>query len=155
MTTDRELMQQALFIISHLRREHTDDDAYTIEEALHARLDGIALSTGLHPRGKRVADDVSEDALETVEIEAPVEIEDKYVKDYLWEHHLVAIDEGDLRKLMPPRRLLAAPALMEQAGWVRKKEWQRLTDEEKDELISRWAGELVFEVEQALKEKNT
>ena len=38
MTTDRELMQQALFIISHLRREHTDDEAYAIEEALRARL---------------------------------------------------------------------------------------------------------------------
>jgi hypothetical protein len=31
-------MQQALFKISHLRREHTDDEAYAIEEALHARL---------------------------------------------------------------------------------------------------------------------
>lgn len=35
-----------------------------------------------------------------------------------------------------------------------RKEWQGLTDEEVNELISRWAGELVFEVEQALKEKN-
>lgn len=33
--------------------------------------------------------------------------------------------------------------------------WQGLTDEEETELIKRWAGELVFEVTQALKEKNT
>lgn len=35
-----------------------------------------------------------------------------------------------------------------------ERKWQGLTDEEKDELIRRWAGELVFEVEQSLKEKN-
>jgi len=49
--------------------------------------------------------------------------------------------------------------------WVRKavplytappqREWQGLTDEEETELIKKWAGELVFEVTQALKEKNT
>jgi len=36
-----------------------------------------------------------------------------------------------------------------------KDEWQGLTDEEETELIKKWAGELVFEVTQALKEKNT
>ena len=36
-----------------------------------------------------------------------------------------------------------------------QREWQGLTDEEETELIQRWAGELVFEVTQALKEKNT
>lgn len=36
--TDRELMQQALFKITDMRREHTDDEQYEIEEALRARL---------------------------------------------------------------------------------------------------------------------
>ncbi len=36
-----------------------------------------------------------------------------------------------------------------------QREWQGLTDEEETELIKKWAGELVFEVTQALKEKNT
>jgi len=35
-----------------------------------------------------------------------------------------------------------------------KKEWVGLTDEEINALIQKWAGELVFEVTQALKEKN-
>jgi len=35
-----------------------------------------------------------------------------------------------------------------------KKEWVGLTDEETNALIQKWAGELVFEVTQALKEKN-
>ena len=30
-----------------------------------------------------------------------------------------------------PAKLLLIPALMEQAGWVRKREWQGLTDEER------------------------
>jgi hypothetical protein len=35
-----------------------------------------------------------------------------------------------------------------------EKEWVGLTDEETNALIRKWAGELVFEVTQALKEKN-
>ena len=35
-----------------------------------------------------------------------------------------------------------------------KKEWVGLTEEETNALIQRWAGELIFEVAQALKEKN-
>ena len=35
-----------------------------------------------------------------------------------------------------------------------KREWVGLTDEETNALIQKWAGELVFEVTQALKEKN-
>lgn len=35
-----------------------------------------------------------------------------------------------------------------------KKEWVGLTEEETNALIQRWAGELIFEVTQALKEKN-
>ncbi len=67
-------------------------------------------------------------------IEAPIQIDDEYVRTYLWEHNLVAVDKGDLRKLMQPAKLLAIPALMEQAGWVRKREWQGLTDEEAKEV---------------------
>lgn len=52
-----------------------------------------------------------------MEIEAPVQIDDEYVRNYLWEHNLFAIDEGDLRKLM--RRV-----------------WQGLTDEE---IKNAWA----------------
>jgi len=35
-----------------------------------------------------------------------------------------------------------------------KREWVGLTEEETKALIQKWAGELVFEVTQALKEKN-
>jgi hypothetical protein len=38
---------------------------------------------------------------------------------------------------------------------IPKKEWVELTDEETNALIQKWAGELVFEVTQALKEKNS
>ena len=69
-------------------------------------------------------------------VEAPVQITDEYVRTYLWEHNLVAIDEGDLRTLMQPAKLLAIPALMEQAGWVRKKDWVGLTDEEMSEAYN-------------------
>ncbi len=34
------------------------------------------------------------------------------------------------------------------------KEWVGLTAEETNDLIQKWAGELVFEVTQALKDKN-
>jgi hypothetical protein len=36
-----------------------------------------------------------------------------------------------------PAKLLLIPALMEQAGWVRKREWIGLTDEEKSEIYNR------------------
>ena len=93
-------------------------------------------------------------------VEAPVQITDEYVKTYLWEHNLVAIDEGDLRKLMQPAKLLLIPALMEQAGWVRKREWQGLTDEEVMSLLPGavrlppgWV-DTVRAIEAKLKEKN-
>lgn len=35
---DRELIQQALFKITDMRREHTDDECFEIEETLRARL---------------------------------------------------------------------------------------------------------------------
>ena len=78
-------------------------------------------------------------------IEAPVQISDEYVKTYLWEHNLVAIDEGDLKKLM--------------------REWQGLTDEEIREIVgvtsadSDWNVTIVHKwiraIEAKLKEKNT
>ena len=37
---------------------------------------------------------------------------------------------------------------------VLETEWVGLTDEEASDLIQKWSGELVFEVTQALKEKN-
>lgn len=54
-----------------------------------------------------------------------------------------------------PSKIMFIPAALEQAGYVKKREWVGLTDEETTELIQKWAGELVFEVAQALKEKNT
>jgi hypothetical protein len=66
-----------------------------------------------------------------------------------------------------PAKLLLIPALMEQAGWVRKREWQGLTDEEKSEIYNRnynlYAHDMhigdFFLIQQAveakLKEKNT
>jgi hypothetical protein len=68
-------------------------------------------------------------------VEAPVQITDEYVRTYLWEHNLVAIDEGDFRMLKQPTKLLAIPALMEQAGWVRKREWQGLTEGEVADIV--------------------
>jgi hypothetical protein len=35
-----------------------------------------------------------------------------------------------------PAKLLLIPALMEQAGWVRKREWQGLTDEEMEAVAN-------------------
>jgi hypothetical protein len=60
-----------------------------------------------------------------------------------------------------PAKLLLIPALMEQAGWVRKREWQGLTDEEIMSLLPGavrlppgWS-ETVRAIEAKLKEKNT
>lgn len=87
-------------------------------------------------------------------VEAPVQITDEYVRTYLWEHNLVAIDEGDLRKLMQPTKLLAIPALMEQAGWVRKKDWVGLTAKDLVEIPpSCYEGAIWADAR--LKEKNT
>ena len=91
-------------------------------------------------------------------VEAPVQITDEYVRTYLWEHNLVAIDEGDFRMLKQPTKLLAIPALMEQAGWVRKKDWVGLTDEEKhylnDVLNLQGRFPIIDAIEAKLKEKN-
>ncbi len=62
-----------------------------------------------------------------------------------------------------PAKLLLIPALMEQAGWVRKREWQGLTDEEIIELLDygqygrvpEYARNFVDAIEAKLKEKNT
>ena len=89
-------------------------------------------------------------------IEAPVQITDEYVRKYLWEHNLVAVDEGDLRRLMQPTRMLAMPELMEQAGWVRKKEWQELSDYDVDNIVKAASGKesAVFLTEAKLRGKN-
>jgi hypothetical protein len=56
-----------------------------------------------------------------------------------------------------PAKLLLIPALMEQAGWVRKREWQGLTDEERTYLAweSNNGPHCVAMTEAKLKEKNT
>jgi len=67
----------------------------------------------------------------------------------------------------PPTKILAIPAVLESCGWVRKKEWVGLTDEDVEECIkaadykqgqyrrtSYWAH-LVVSIEAKLKEKNT
>jgi hypothetical protein len=64
-----------------------------------------------------------------------------------------------------PAKLLLIPALMEQAGWVRKREWQGLTYKERNDclveadpceaLLDHEAHELMRTVEAKLKEKNT
>jgi hypothetical protein len=55
-----------------------------------------------------------------------------------------------------PAKLLLIPALMEQAGWVRKREWQGLTDEERYLGDARSEEELEYAkaIEAKLKEKN-
>ena len=58
---------------------------------------------------------------------------------------------GQPTKLMGPN----LEGVLNAAGYVKKKEWVVLTDEETNALIQKWAGELVFEVTQVLKEKNS
>ncbi len=61
-----------------------------------------------------------------------------------------------------PAKLLLISALMEQAGWVRKREWQGLTDEEIMEMLDygqygrvpQYARNFVDAIEAKLKEKN-
>ena len=55
-----------------------------------------------------------------------------------------------------PAKLLLIPALMEQAGWVRKREWQGLTDEERYLGDARSDQEIEYAraIEAKLKEKN-
>jgi hypothetical protein len=77
------------------------------------------------------------------------------------ENNLIKMLRARLAQPEPePAKLLLIPALMEQAGWVRKREWQELTDEEIKrykpvcaDLDSFRAG--VKAVEAKLKEKNT
>jgi hypothetical protein len=63
-----------------------------------------------------------------------------------------------------PAKLLLIPALMEQAGWVRKREWQGLTENEKEflwdeavegrEHFCSQYGNFADALEAKLKEKN-
>ena len=67
-----------------------------------------------------------------------------------------------------PTKLMVIPALMEAAGWVRKKEWVGLTDDDVYLLETLYAppihpdfvggddwGEFIRSIEDKLKEKNT
>lgn len=60
-------------------------------------------------------------------------------------------------KLNQPKKIYGPnlEEILSAAGFFKKKEWVELTDEETSDLIQKWAGELVFEVTQALKEKNS
>ena len=55
-----------------------------------------------------------------------------------------------------PTKLMAIPALMEAAGWVRKKEWVGLTEEEKDSFVGGRVDSYttLSQIEAKLKEKN-
>jgi len=53
-----------------------------------------------------------------------------------------------------PTKLMAIPALMEAAGWVRKKEWVGLTDEEKRQILLDDPIDWINAIEAKLKEKN-
>jgi hypothetical protein len=66
---------------------------------------------------------------------------------------LAGYDEGK-RIHGQPTKLINVSGVLEQAGYVKKKKWVGLTKEETTEL-QKWVSELVFEVEQTLKEKNT
>ena len=59
----------------------------------------------------------------------------------------------------PPTKLMVIPALMEAAGWVRKKEWVELTEEEREGLLLDHEGYGILNyaraIEAKLKEKNT
>ena len=56
-----------------------------------------------------------------------------------------------------PTKLMAVPALMEAAGWVRKKEWVGLSmNEAKDFYDSKLdRAELINKIDEFLEEKNT
>ena len=58
-----------------------------------------------------------------------------------------------------PTKLMVIPALMEAAGWVRKKEWVGLTEEEREGLLLDHEGYGILNyarsIEAKLKEKNT
>ena len=45
-------------------------------------------------------------------------------------------------------------SLLNEVLLYRKRKWVELNEEETTDLIQKWSGELVFEVTQALKEKN-
>ena len=59
----------------------------------------------------------------------------------------------------PPTKLMAIPEMMEAAGWVRKKEWVELTEEEREGLLLDHEGYGILNyarsIEAKLKEKNT
>jgi len=84
-------------------------------------------------------------------IEVPIEIKNKFVRDYLWEHNLIAIDKGDFEKLTQIKaepvawmyvnadgeceqieygEVLDDPSVTPLYTAPPQREWQGLTDEE-------------------------
>ena len=74
----------------------------------------------------------------------------KIHRDKLWKMTNSHNDWGSMDTL----RMEQIAKLDEVVQAMGKKKWVGLTDEETNALIQKWAGELVFEVTQALKEKN-
>lgn len=76
-----------------------------------------------------------------------------------WQVKMIAKEVERLNKTPTKPRVI--PALMEAAGWVRKKEWVGLTNKERvsiwraDQMTQAEWDELFDEIEAKLKEKNT
>jgi hypothetical protein len=72
-----------------------------------------------------------------------------------WQAEMIA--EEVERQNKTPTKLMAIPALMEAAGWVRKKEWVGLTEEEKDSFVGGRVDSYttLSQIEAKLKEKNS
>jgi hypothetical protein len=66
----------------------------------------------------------------------------------------INVEERKLEWATPIKWETPTVVKMDKVPLYTKKEWVGLTDEEINALIQKWAGELVFEVTQALKEKN-
>jgi hypothetical protein len=66
----------------------------------------------------------------------------------------INVEERKLEWAKPTRWETPTVVKMDKVPLYTKKEWVGLTDDETNALIRKWAGELVFEVTQALKEKN-
>jgi hypothetical protein len=145
-------------------------------ETLRARLaqpetdmvqDAIVCGTGIAKDGKRIDPASIYKEPEPVAVWELQEGGWDTIADRDW---MESLPVGTKLYTAPPRseptKLLLIPALMEQAGWVRKREWQGLTDEEAAE-VERWVefkeegsgriptGKLIRYIEAKLKEKNT
>ena len=110
--------------------------------------DGVALTSIKHPHlGKPSKYKLSKESLETVVLEGPEPQPIAYIN----------VEERKLEWATPIKWETPTTVKMDKVPLYTtppKKEWVGLTDEETNALIQRWAGELIFEVTQALKEKN-